>query len=159
MTGAFRMVIDKEFDIVGSFYYLSELRSNVMQFSNGYFGLTMLLMIPSGAPYSPLEKLLRPFGLRVWVFLGSFIFILFTAVLVIKTCSKGMQLLFFDRNINSPLMEMVVIIFGGSQHVLPLRSFSRILLMSFAIIFFDFPINLFRIHLQVSPVGRPQEEL
>lgn len=109
-----------------------------MQFSSAYYSLDMMLMIPRGAPYTPLEKLLRPFKFSVWMILAISFVVVFVAVFVIKRFPKRTQTLFFDRNINSPFMEMLVIIFGGSQHALPSTNFTRILLMTFAIYCFVF---------------------
>lgn len=130
--GAFKSIIDREIDICGNFYYLSELRSEFMQFTRAYYSLEMVLMIPFGPPHTPLEKLLRPYEPPVWIAFACFVASTFLAVLIIKLHSRKAQVLFFDRNINSPIMEMLVIIFGGSQHALPRKSISRIFLMSFA---------------------------
>ena len=131
-TGNFKPLIDGEIDIAASLFYLTELWSQFLQFTSAYFNLQMVLMIPPSAPFSPLETLLRPFDFIVWIALISFILMAFIAVLIIKLLSRQSQVLFFDRNINSPIMEIFAIIFGISQHALPRKSFSRILLMSFA---------------------------
>lgn len=137
-VGAFKMIIDKEIDICGNFYYLTELRSKFMHFTRAYYSISMLMMMPRGAPYSALEKLVRPFKPRVWIIFSSLVLLTFIAVFIIKRRSKYVQVLFFDRNVNSPIMEMFVILFGGSQHMLPRKNFSRILLMSFAFYCFVF---------------------
>ncbi|KAL7030656.1 hypothetical protein ACKWTF_006741 [Chironomus riparius] len=71
----------------------------------------------------------------------SAIFILccFIAVSIIKKQSKSIQLLFFDKNINAPGLQILVVLFGSSQHVLPRNDFSRMLLMSF--VFFTFVLR------------------
>lgn len=133
-SGVFKSIIEGEIDICGNFYFLSELRSQFMQFTSAYYSLEIVLMIPHGAPFSALQKLLRPFDGPVWIALVIFLFSTFLAVLIIKLHSRKAQFLFFDHNINSPIMEMSAIIFGCSQHMLPSTNFSRILLMSFAIV-------------------------
>lgn len=137
-SGAFEMVMNRSMDVCANFYYLTELRSKFMQFTNAYFSLTMMLMIPRGKPYSAFQKLLRPFKFNVWFILCASLLVGVLAVLFIKRKSRKIQLLFFDRNVNSPITEMLVILIGNSQHKLPTKSFSRILLMSFALFCFVF---------------------
>lgn len=99
----------------------------------------MVLMIPRGAPLSALEKLQQPFQRKVWAAFGFFVVAaILTAVFIKRFTNRRLQILFFDRNSSSPVLQMVVVIFGGSQHKLPRKSFARILLMSFVIICFVF---------------------
>lgn len=136
--GAFNSVIEGKIDICANFYYLTELRSKFMQFTRAYYSVSMMMMIPRGAPFSALQKLHRPFQPLVWGFFCFFLFLAFVTVAIIKCQSLRIQRLFFDCNINAAVMEMLVILFGGSQHMLPKKSFSRILLMSFAMFCFVF---------------------
>lgn len=137
-VGAFKSIIDGETDIIANFYYLTDLRSRYMQFTRAYYSLSLMMMIPKSAPLTPLQKLFRPFKPRVWIFFCGLFFAALIAVAIIKCRSKSVQLLFFDRNIYSPVIEMLVILFGGSQHALPKKNFSRLLLMSFALFCFVF---------------------
>jgi Bacterial extracellular solute-binding proteins, family 3 len=132
-VGAFKQLMKQEIDICANFYFLTELRSKFIQFTQAYFSISMVVMIPRGAQLSAFQKLFRPFELPVWIFVAVFLFIACCAVIVIRCQSRKIQILFFDRNINAPMMEMLVILFGSSQHVMPRKSFSRLLLMSFAI--------------------------
>lgn len=136
--GAFKSIIDKKIDICANFYYLTELRSRFMQFTRAYYSISMLMMIPLGAPLTALQTLARPFKLDAWLCFCGFIGSGFIAVIIIKLKSRSIQFMFFERNINAPFMEMTAILFGGSQHILPQRNFSRLHLMSFAIICFVF---------------------
>lgn len=131
-TGAFKSIIVGSDDICANFYYLTDLRSKYMQFTTAYFSIDMMLIVPRGEPLNALQKLLQPFEKPVWMTFGGFIVLTIAAVIVIKRQSKSTQVLFLDRNINSPVLEMIVILLGSSQHILPRNSFSRLLLMSFA---------------------------
>lgn len=131
-SGAFERIMNGEIDICANFYFLTELRSKFLQFTRAYFSVSLLMMIPKGVQLTAFQKLFRPFQLSAWIFFTGFLFIAFVSVLIIRCRSRKTQLLFFDRNINAPMMEMLVILFGSSQHILPRKSFSRLLLMSFA---------------------------
>lgn len=135
-SGAFKSIINGDVDICANFYYLSELRSKFMQFTSAYYSLSLMMMIPRGAPYSALQMLLRPFKPTVWIYFTVFILMTFVAVAAIKRRARNVQFIFFDRNINSPIVGMVVIILGGSQSILPRRNFSRLLMMSFVLFCF-----------------------
>jgi hypothetical protein len=131
--GAFEFVMNGKVDICGNLYLLTELRSKFMQFTQSYFSTSLMLIIPRGAPLSAFQKLFRPFKLPVWYSVIGFFVVISIAVLVIKRQSKRVQILFFDRNINAVVMEMLVVFFGSSQHMLPRRNFPRILMMTFAL--------------------------
>lgn len=137
-TGAFNQIITGKVAIAANFNYLTEHRSKFMQFSQSYDSVSMILIIPRGALYTPLETLFRAFKLCAWVILCTFMLAVFIIIAIIKLQSRRVQILFFDRNINSPFMEVLAILFGIAQHALPSKSFSRLLLTSFAIFCFIF---------------------
>lgn len=135
-SGAFKSIVEGKADICANFYYLTELRSRFMQFTAAYYSLSLMMMIPRGARFTALQMLLRPFKLTVWIYFCVFILTTFATVAVIKCKARSTQFLFFDRNINSPIVGMIVIMLGGSQNILPKRNFSRLLMMSFVIFCF-----------------------
>jgi hypothetical protein len=133
VVGSFKLLIDGKIDICASLYFLTELRSKFMQFTQSYFSNSLLLIIPRGAPFTAFEKLFRPFELPVWYSVIGFLGVISIAVAVIKCQSRKVQILFFDRNINAVIMEMLVVFFGSSQHMMPRRNFPRMLMMTFAL--------------------------
>lgn len=88
-------------------------------------------MIPPGESLTPFEKLFRPFQQTVWIFL--FITLLTGAVVIFifNFSKKSSKALVFGDDIRTPYLNMLIGIVGGSQHVLPKKSFSRSLLMMF----------------------------
>jgi hypothetical protein len=131
--GLFKDVIDGKVDMCACFFYLNQLRGRFMEFTRAYYSIDLLMMMPRGAPLSAFEKLIQPLQLPVWFSLAGFLVIAFIAVAIIKFQSRSVQFLFFDRNINAVTMEMLVVFFGSSQHMLPLGSFARMLMMTFSI--------------------------
>ena len=138
-TGAFEFLNNGSADIAANFYYLMELRSHFFQYSHAYYSIKMVLIIPQRPQFSALKKLTRPFSLHLWIYSAIVILCCFIAVFIIKKQSKSIQLLFLDKNINAPALQLLVVLFGSSQHVLPRNDFSRMLLMSF--VFFTFVLR------------------
>lgn len=131
--GLFKEVIEGKIDICACFFYLNQLRGRFMDFTRAYFSIDLLLMIPRGVPLSPYEKLIKPLDYTVWFSFIGFLALAVIAVIIIKCRSRKIQYLFFDRNMNAVSMEMLVVLFGGSQHMMPRQSFSRVLMMTFSI--------------------------
>ena len=135
-VGLFKDVIEGKVDICACFFYLNQLRGKFMQFTRAYYSIDILMMIPRGVPFSAFEKIVQPLEPTVWFSFIGFLAIVFVAVAVIRCQSRKVQFLFFDRNINAPVMEILVVLFGSSQHMMPRKSFSRMLLMTFSIFCF-----------------------
>ncbi|XP_070491373.1 uncharacterized protein [Chironomus tepperi] len=136
MSGAFEFLNNGSADIAANFYYLMELRSRFFQYSHAYYSIKMVIITPQRPQFSALQKLSRPFSIYLWIYTAIVILCCFIAVFIIKKQSKSIQLLFLDKNINAPALQLLVVLFGSSQHVLPRNDFSRMLLMSF--VFFTF---------------------
>lgn len=138
-AGSFDFLNNGSADIAANFYYLMELRSRFFQYSHAYFSIKMVLIIPERPQFTALQKLSRPFSLHLWIYSAIVILCCFIAVYIIKKQSKSIQHLFLDKNINAPALQLLVVLFGSSQHVLPRNDFSRMLLMSF--VFFTFVLR------------------
>lgn len=138
-TGSFELLKNGSAEIAANLYYLMELRSRFFQFSHAYYSIKMVLIVPERPQFTALQKLSRPFSLHLWIYSTIVILCCFIAVYIIKKQSKSIQLLFLDKNINAPALQLLVVLFGSSQHVLPRNDFSRMLLMSF--IFFTFVLR------------------
>ncbi|CAO1407675.1 unnamed protein product [Diamesa serratosioi] len=130
-TGSMEMVMNGKVDMMLGGMYLTEVRWKHMSSSEFYETDPMVLIIPRGQQFSPLEKLFRPFNIVLWICLIS-TFILGICVISIVSCqSIEVRNLVLGRQIRNPFMNFMIAIVGGSQHVLPKRNFSRVLLMFF----------------------------
>lgn len=125
--------INKSSQIFAKFLLLFDNRAERYQFTTSYFSNSFHVVIPRGIPLTSFEKLLQPFEQQVWISL--FLLLLATNLFVglIKLQSRRVQHAFFERDINmsSVAMEVLLIILGGSHHILPLKNFSRLILTSF----------------------------
>ncbi|CAO1398973.1 unnamed protein product [Diamesa hyperborea] len=129
--GSMKMVMDSEVDMMMGGMYLSEIRYTYMSSSEFYETDPMVIIIPRGKPFTPLEKLFRPFNTFLWICL-IFTFILGACVISIINCqSAEIRNFVIGRQIKNPFMNFSIALVGGSQHVLPKRNFSRVLLMFF----------------------------
>ena len=130
-VGAIKMVMDSEVDMMTGGMFLTEIRSKYMSTSEFYETDPMVIVIPKGQPFSPLEKLFRPFNTVLWICLVA-TFILGACVISTINCqSIEIKNLVIGRQIRNPFMNFTIALVGGSQHVLPKRNFSRVLLMLF----------------------------
>lgn len=130
-TGAIKMVIDGVVDLTIGSYSLTSIRSKFMRNSQPYFTTPFILIVPPGVPLSPFSKLFRPFQETVWFFLLTTFTVGAFVITIIKLQSIAIRNFVFGRSNNTPYVNILNIIFGGSMHLLPSRNFARSLLMIF----------------------------
>lgn len=123
-TGNIKHAISGSSDLILGSYYLRDNRAKYLSYSQVYrFDPT--LMVAAGNPtYSPLEKLLRPFS--VWLFLGLI------GMLLVGFCSISLLHKLNSNDNSLKLLNILAIFFGVSMSTLPRRDSLKILLISFA---------------------------
>lgn len=95
----------------------------------------MILLVPPAQKIGSSKKFLLPFSTPVWIlFVFSIIFTIF-ATFVITKSSKSTRNFLIGKNVDKPFLNILIILFGGSQteNKLPKRNFARFLLMLFII--------------------------
>lgn len=130
-TGSMGRAIRREADFVLGNLYLKLDRSKFMEFSYTYFLDQIVLIIPPGLPLTSFQKLIRPFEIMVWLFLGITICIGFLVIAILQFQSNQAKEIFFGKGITNPFLNVLIAMFGGSQHTLPKANFPRYLLMMF----------------------------
>lgn len=130
-TGAIKLVINGDVDLIIGMYTISPLRNKFMRNSQPYSTTPFVLIIPPGAPLSPFSKLFRPFQDSVWFFLLTTFVVGTFVITIIKLQSIAIRNFVFGRSNNTPYVNILNIFFGGSMHSLPSRNFARSLLMIF----------------------------
>lgn len=130
-TGSMGRAIRREADFILGNLYLKLDRSMFMDFSFVYFLDQIVFVIPAGQPLTTFQKLIRPFEIIVWIVLGATILIGIVIIMILQVQSKVVQEFVYGKGIRNPMMNVLIGVFGGSQHVLPARNFSRSLLMMF----------------------------
>jgi hypothetical protein len=92
-----------------------------------------LKMLILAQKYSPLETLLHPFELIIWILLLLTFGVGLLVIFVINHKFKNAKELVYGKNVKSPVMNMTAAILGLNQSVLPTRNFPRFILMMFLI--------------------------
>lgn len=69
--GVMKKILDKEADIAIGSFYLTLTRAKFMSFSQYHFS-SVILVIPPGQPFSPIEKFYSPFRFTTWIALVNF---------------------------------------------------------------------------------------
>lgn len=132
-TGAITKIIEGDADIAIGNYLLRASRMKIMDSSMVYFSFPVVFAIPSGHPFGPFEKLLRPFQLVVWILLVIFLSVGILVIIAIRFKFKGLKGFVYGTGIQHPLNNMIIAMVGGVQAKLPKRNFSRFILMMFLV--------------------------
>lgn len=125
------MVIKKKADLTIGMYTITYLRSLFMTSSELYFSVPFILIIPPGVPFTPFEKLFRPFSLEVWIMLLFTFLIAACVVTLFKFQTISIKNFVFGTNNKSPYLNIMSVFMGVSMHLLPKKNFARYLLMTF----------------------------
>ncbi|GAB0099903.1 hypothetical protein DMENIID0001_157970 [Sergentomyia squamirostris] len=128
-TGAVGMLLRGEVNFtVGSF---SSTFSHYgrLSVSIPYFSNPLLLLIPPGRPYSPVEKLFLPIKYIIWSCICS-IFVL-SAILVTLSqfWTPNRRIFVFGPHNYYPFLNTFNVFLGGPVHIMPTRNFARYLLL------------------------------
>jgi len=99
--------------------------------SNVFVNLNFYFVSTPAEAYTPYEKLFLPFDFETWISLGVTFFIAFLVIFIINRFSTSIQQVFYGVNVKNPFWNVIRIFFGISQTKLPIKSFSRFILLLF----------------------------
>lgn len=125
------MIVQHEVNMSLGYFASTAVRDSYMTSSYVYYTSNLIWMIPPGREISSIEKLLKPFQMTVWVYFLLVLGITLLVVAVLKFQSKEVQIFFFGAGVQSPCLNFVNLILGGSLHKLPVRNFARTVLLIF----------------------------
>lgn len=112
---------------------LSAERDELYDITFPYFHGSLIFAIPSGKPYTSLEKLFFPFYKSVWFNL----ILLFTSATMIitwmKFLTKKKREFLIGKQNSSPFFNMIVVCFGGVMNPIPTRNFARTALLNWIV--------------------------
>lgn len=131
VTGSIGRAMRREAEYALGNLYLQYNRSLILEFSYTYFLDQLVLVIPPGKPLTSFQKLLRPFNIFVWIALGGTFLCAFLVIGILQFQSERVKECWFGEGVKNPYMNVVIAIFGGTQHLVPSRNFARSLLMIF----------------------------
>lgn len=130
-TGSQGRVIRREADFILGNLYLKHDRSQFMDYSYTYLLDQIVFMIPPGRPLTSFQKLVRPFEILIWMFLGGTVLVGFLVISLLEFQSKEIRDFFVGKGVQHPFLNVFIAMFGGSQGKLPQKNFPRYLLMMF----------------------------
>jgi len=129
-TGSFKELYEGRADLIIGDYWLKTNRLIAFDATRTYTIQPYAFILKASTKLSSLEKLIKPFSKASWMLIlagfsiGSFV--IFT---IKRFASSSAQSFVFGSNNKSPYINMIIGIFGGSQHALPKTNFARFLLM------------------------------
>lgn len=108
----------------------AESRAKLYSFSFVYFYGDLVFGIPPGRPYTSLQKLVFPFGIKVWYCLGL-VFVVATILIVSLKLGAEKRRAFVVGKAKNPFLNMINISFGGAlcSNKVPVRNFARTMLI------------------------------
>jgi hypothetical protein len=93
----------------------------------------LTLTVPTGEPYTQLEKMFLMFDKDTWICIGVTIAGALLVIQVINFMSVQVQKFVFGRDVRTPTLNVASIVLTGAQHRVPGRNFARFLLMMFIV--------------------------
>ncbi|CAG9797465.1 unnamed protein product [Chironomus riparius] len=136
VESAIKLVVDYKVNFTLGFFASLAIRDAIMQPSYVYYTTNILWIVPPGKPQSALEKLANPLKYFVWVLTLLTIVIGFIVIAVVKMQPLVVQKFVFGNKTQSPGMNFIIVVLGNSLHQIPMRNFSRFLLLLATIYFF-----------------------
>lgn len=133
MTGAFKVLQDRESDMGLADYWLKPYRLLYFDASTSYSSERIGFVFPVSEKLSSIDRLLYPLERWTWIFFVLYLIIGNIAIFVVTRSSKVIQNFVFGKKIKNPYLNLWIVVFGTTQHRLPGRNFSRFLLMNFLI--------------------------
>lgn len=133
-TGAVKAIINGTANLTLGKFAMTSLRNKYMKPSLSYFTSPLILVIPPGRLYSPLEALSRPFTNITWTSVVIILMICFSIVAIVRwKMNFKVQNFILGSGNNSPYFNIINVSLGGSLSNLPTRNFARSILCMFMI--------------------------
>jgi hypothetical protein len=133
-TATLGELMNGQSDMVIGNYFLKPARIKFLDCSESYLNYPILLVIPKGEKLTPMEKLVRPFKQLVWILLLIAFSVGLIVIFVVNCMPKPIQSFVYGKNVKQPVMNMLVVIIGSQQNILPRGNFARFILMMFIIL-------------------------
>jgi ABC-type amino acid transport substrate-binding protein len=133
-TNSLAELVNGRADMAIGDYFLKPGRIKFLDCSDSYLNYPILLVIPKGEKLTPMEKLVRPFKQLVWILLLIAFAVGLLVIFVINHKFRQLRSFVFGEKVKQPVLNMLIVIIGSQQTVLPRRNFARFILMMFIIL-------------------------
>jgi hypothetical protein len=130
-TGSIGDLLNKSVDFIIADYSLKLLRLKFMEASSSYYSSQIGFVFSPRPKFSQLENLYRPLDSYVWLSVLTTFSVGVIVILSVRFYFVKAQQLILGENINTPLLNMMIAVFGGSQTKEPKNNFARVILMLF----------------------------
>ncbi|XP_055543352.1 uncharacterized protein LOC129728901 [Wyeomyia smithii] len=127
-TGLMGMIQREEVDFGISCLGISVARIKILKAGIAHYTTALVLAVPKGRRYSSLEKLILPFKKKVWYFLAIFVLGAIVVICLVEYKNDDVRNFVYGRNIRSPYLNLLQVLFGITIHLTPSRNFARTLL-------------------------------
>ncbi|XP_058127323.1 uncharacterized protein LOC131291007 [Anopheles ziemanni] len=127
-TGMMRMIYSEEVDFGIGCLGVSSERNAMLKPGKVHFTTELVIVVPPGRPYTPIEKLIQPYSPLLW---GAIVSYFGLGMLTIIT-SQRMPVLrryLIGRGVQAPSLNMLRLLFGNPLPHTPTGTFPRTLLL------------------------------
>lgn len=128
--GVMGQAIHGNSDMVIGTYFLQENRALFMDYTDAYFIMPEMVIVPGGAPFTSVENLLRPFSLTVWLMCIATVIVGYSFNIFFKFLPKTLKVVISDRKNLLSLHDFCAVIFGEAVNKTPKRSPARFFLIA-----------------------------
>ncbi|CRK90118.1 CLUMA_CG003836, isoform A [Clunio marinus] len=130
-SGALKMLLEGKVDLIISDFWLKANRMKFIDNCIPYISQHIAFVIPPGAEFTAFEKYFKPLDSYTWIGLSVVFMSAFLVIYIFEKLPKVHRNFLIGENIKEPYLNVLVAVYGGSQHKLPDRNFARSLLMVF----------------------------
>jgi hypothetical protein len=92
-----------------------------------------VVVVPPGEEFSGYEKMLLPFDSYTWGLIMFTFVTAFTTIFILNLTTLQIQSFVYGKNVKTPSLNILAVLFGISQIILPGRTFGRFLVINFVI--------------------------
>lgn len=132
-TGAMEKLLHNDTDIILGDYFLNLDRLKFFDHTSSYFESQFAYLVPPPEKLSSFAKLFQPFDLDVWMTLLVCFIAGALIIVLLSYTSKQVRANILGSGTTTPLTNMLIVILGSSQAIVPSNSCARLLLMAFII--------------------------
>lgn len=128
-SGCIKKVMDREANITIGSFGMSKILAQYLELTKPHIQSQLLFIVPPGRPFTPFEKLFKPFKFSLWIVLLVIFMFGYISINLLK---------YFDRKIINKVIgyhnslsffNMISIFLGCPLMELPRRNFTRTILM------------------------------
>lgn len=125
----------EDFTYFRQFHIVTGIKMNMLtgteHITMTFFQNSFIFVITPSVPLTNFEKMLLPFDIDTWMYLGITFCVVFSAILVINQLSDEIKDLVYGEAVRTPVLNIFYIFFGIGQMKLPEKWFARFLLIIF----------------------------